>query len=86
MSVYDVYHSQFLFMFCKFKGGVVHVLGKSIRISLSRVQIIYVITNEKFRTLQIPPGRTGNARGKVGRLSKLCLDFVGENQKRTTIY
>lgn len=43
---------------------------------------MYVIPNEKFRTLQIPPGRTGNARGKVGRLSNLCLEFIGKKKKK----
>lgn len=51
----------------------------------ARIQIICIITNEKFGTLQILPGGTGNAEGKVGRLSKICLEFIGENQKRTII-
>lgn len=43
---------------------------------------MYVIPNEKFRTLQIPPGRTGNARGKVGRLSNLCLELIGKKKPK----
>lgn len=54
--------------------------------NLSGIQIIYVITNEKFRSLQIPPGRTGYSRDKVGRLSKLCLEFIGKKNRNGKLY
>lgn len=81
VSLYGVYCSQFHFMCCMFREDIVQVLGKWIRISLSKIQITYVITIEKFRPLQIPPGRTCYARGKVGRLPNLWLEFTGRKQK-----